>query len=79
MASNIPKITSRITAAIQPTIHVKTAWPVEKSNACLTAITMAANPQTHTMKEMSPPKIGIKLRIRRTPGEFENPSVLSSS
>ena len=75
----MPIITRRTIAAIQPTTHVKTALPVEKSKACFTAITMATKPQTHTTKDSNPPTIGTKLNIRRIPGELEKPNVLRSS
>jgi len=79
IAKTIPIITRRTIATIQPIIQVKIAFPVEKSRACLTATTIAINPQTHTAKEINPPKIGIKLKNCRTPGELENPSVRRSS
>jgi hypothetical protein len=75
----IPIITRRIVDAIQPTIQVKTAFPLEKSRACLTATTMDTNCQIDTAKETNPPKMGIKLRIISTPGELEKPIVLRSS
>jgi hypothetical protein len=79
MAKKTPITTNRIIPAIQPIIHVKTAFPVEKSKACLTAMIIATNPQTQTAKDMIPHNIGIKLNINKTPGESENPIVLRSS
>ena len=78
-ARTMPIITRNKIATIHPITHVNIAFPVVKSNACLTAITIAANLQIHTVKEIKPPRMGIKLRIDRIPGELEKPIVLRSS
>ncbi len=63
----------------QPTMHVSIALPVEKSRACLTAITIASSPQIDVINEIIPPINGIKLNIFNTPGELEKPKQRSSS
>ena len=64
---------------IQPTIHVAIARPVEKSKACLTAITPAIRDHIEAPNAMRPPKKGIKESILNTPGELEKPIVRSNS
>ena len=64
---------------IQPTIQVATARPVEKSKACLTAITPAIRAHMDALKEIKPPMKGMNEKIRKAPGEFENPIARSSS
>jgi len=79
MASIIPMSTKSTSATIQPIIQVKIIFPVENSKVCLTAANMVSRFQTQTAKEITPPKIGIKLKISNTPGELAKPIVLKSS
>ena len=72
-AVNIDTTNVMINIIMKPTIQVAIALPVEKSSACLTAMTMAIRLHIPAIKVITMPKIGIKLRILRVPGEFENP------
>ena len=60
-------------------MQVPMARPVEKSRACLTAITPAIKIHMETANEITPPKNGMNENTLNTPGEFENPIVLNSS
>ena len=55
------------------------ARPVEKSSACLTAITPAISAHIDATMDISPPINGINEKKRSAPGAFENPIVRSSS
>lgn len=64
---------------IHPTTHVASARPVEKSRACLTAITPAMSAHTETAKAIRVPRNGMKEKKLSTLGELEKPMVLKSS
>ena len=63
----------------KPIRHVAIALPVEKSSAWRTATTMATRLHIIATKKITGPRIGIKLRILRTPGEEEKPMHRKSS
>jgi hypothetical protein len=67
------------TITMKPTRQVAIALPVEKSSACRTAITMATRLHIEAIKTIIAPRIGIKNRILRTPGEEEKPMQRKSS
>jgi hypothetical protein len=72
--------TKVITSIImKPTMQVAIALPVEKSSACLTAMTIAIRLHIPAMTTITPPKNGIKLRILKVPGELEKPIQRKSS
>jgi hypothetical protein len=54
---------------------VPIARQVEKSRACLTAITPATNAYTRATKEINPPRNGIKEKKLSNLGVFEKPMV----
>ncbi len=55
------------------------ALPVEKSRACLTAITIAINAHIETANVMNPPSKGMKPSMLNTAGESEKPIQRNSS
>ena len=60
-------------------MQVAMARPVEKSKACLTAMTPAIRAHTEALKDMIPPRNGMKEKNRNMLGEFEKPIVRSNS